>query len=781
MLKINTKASVTDAENDRERENRALARRLAADAIVLLKNENQTLPFEKGKVALYGAGVIRTIYGGSGSGEVNARYYVNILDGMTQKGFVPSNTSWLQDYEREYQAGYEAFIRNFRKQALRTRSAEGLNELFGTIYVQPVGRRIYEQDVRLSDTDQCVYVLARQSGEGKDRTLENFTISAEEQEHIRFLASHYARFVLAINSGTFMDISSIMDIPGIGAILFLSQLGEEMGNAVADVISGDVTPSGHLSDTWIKSYRDVYLGEQFSYFNQSSIDQVYEEDVFVGYRYYEKNGVQPYYAFGHGLSYTSFSIQPVPDEKVYSADLLCEQDRIELAVIVTNTGEKYAGKESVQLYLACPKGHIDKPVKQLVAFDKTALLTPGEQQHITMSFSLKDHASFDETQNCFVLEAGRYVLYIGNASDHVEEAFAFELKHEIRFRPKRKPIAPISKAASDKLSELTNEECIKLVAGVGLDVFSFKQHFTLPGYVGSTTSELAEKGVRNAILCDGPAGLRILKRSVAMKDGSIKAYDNVGSVFEYLPEWIGNLTKGKPEKGTMLYQFATAFPVGNAMAQTFDPALLEAEGDAVGREMEEYGADFWLAPGMNIHRNPLCGRNYEYYSEDPVLTGKCAAAVSRGVQKHHGRYVTLKHFCCNNQEYMRNSSNVTVSERALREIYMKVFEIAIREGGAKGIMTSYNPVNGSYNLDNEELLNGFLRGECGFDGVIMTDWFVTSSKGADPVKAMSAGNDLLMPGGKADRKALLKGLKNGSLDVAALRACAGRILNLILV
>ena len=248
------------------------------------------------------------------------------------------------------------------------------------------------------------------------------------------------------------------------------------------------------------------------------------------------------------------------------------------------------------------------------------------------------------------------------------------------------------------------------------------------------------------------------------------------SALKYLPDPVQKVMFGDPDRQPCVYQFTTAFPVGLALAQSWNTKLVERVGDAVGKEMERYGVTYWLAPGMNIHRNPLCGRNFEYYSEDPLLTGKMAAAMSRGVQSHRGCFVTIKHFCCNNQEDNRNRTNANVNERALREIYLRGFRIAVQEGHARALMTSYNKVNGTYVNNSYELLTKVLRNEWGFDGLVMTDWFATGKGLGSHSAAIEAGNDLIMPGGKGVVRELRAKLKSGELDGTALRRCAANVI-----
>ena len=331
---------------------------------------------------------------------------------------------------------------------------------------------------------------------------------------------------------------------------------------------------------------------------------------------------------------------------------------------------------------------------------------------------------------------------------------------------------PVVDAVLDVLSD---DELCDVVTGAGVTGGGPK-FFEAPGSAGYTTGELIDKGLPNVCLADGPAGLRLQKISAVMHNGRLKSVEPMLSAMKYVPDLAKKFILGDPQKRPCVYQFATSFPAGLALAQSWNTALVERVGEAVGKEMGRYGVTYWLAPGMNIHRNPLCGRNFEYYSEDPLLTGKMAAAMSRGVQSRRGCYVTVKHFCCNNQEDNRNHTNANVNERALREIYLRGFRIAVQEGHAKALMTSYNKVNGAYANNSYDLLTKVLRNEWGFDGVVMTDWFATGKDVGSHSAAIEAGNDLIMPGGKGAVRELRQKLKSGELDRTALIKCAANVI-----
>ncbi len=813
-MKLLTKASYTPEVTQREKDNLAIAYEAACEAMVLLKNDG-ALPFASRKVALYGSGATRTIKGGTGSGEVNERHSVTILEGLRDRGFEITTQSWLDDFENAY-AQAQAAYQQERKKRVNLLKPNSIMEMLFENFRAPEGRPITPEDVAASDTDCCIYVLSRQAGEGGDRRAEkgDMFLTDVEAAAIRFCAESYAHFLLVINCGSAIDMAFTREIPGIDGIVFLCQLGTEGGHAFADVVSGAVTPSGKLSDTWAKAYSDLPFSEEYSYLNGDLAEEYYKEGIYVGYRYFDSFGVEPAYPFGFGLSYTDFDLR--------SAGVSVQGTRVTVRAAVTNTGETYAGKEVAQLYVTAPEGQLHKEYQSLAAFGKTALLQPGARQELTLDFDLKNLASYRQEDGCFVLEAGDYILRLGNSSRHTVPVGVLTLSGEAvvsrhehicptvkSFQelcaPQRQPeqlpaglpcleidpacvetitytydTPPVcqEQRVQDFLNTLSLEEMVQIVVGIGM--FGGETRFNLPGSVGNTTSKFWNRGLANATLCDGPAGLRIQRRSALKKNGTVKPIDMSLSIFDVMPAPIRKLATGDPQKDTVLYQYTTAFPVANALAQTWNTELMGRIGAAIYREMREYGCTFWLAPAINIHRNPLCGRNFEYFSEDPRLCGNMAAAMTRGVQQEEGYYVTIKHFACNNQEDNRNFVSSNLSERALREIYLRGFEICVRDGGAKGVMTSYNKVNGVYSPNNRDLCTKALRCEWGFEGVVMTDWFSTKSGQGSSAAAMQAGNDLIMPGGKEYQRDILQGVKSGLIQEEDVRRCCGNVVRAIL-
>ena len=813
-MNVLTKASYSAEISQREKDNLAVAYQAACEGMVLLKNDG-ALPFATKKIALYGPGASMTIKGGTGSGEVNERHSVTILEGLQDRDFEITTKKWLDDFAVGYAEAEKAYKEEKKKRVNFLKFGSIMNMLFDN-FRMPSGRAITQADVDASDTDTCIYVLSRQAGEGGDRRVEkgDMFLTDEEYAAISFCAEHYDKFVLVINSGSAVDMAFVESIPGINAILYICQLGTEGGHAFADVISGNVTPSGKLSDTWAKQYADIPFGDEYSFMNGNLDDEYYKEGIYVGYRYFDSFGVEPAYPFGFGLSYTDFTI--------HSSGIIAEGSEVTVNAMVTNAGSDYAGKEVVQLYVSAPNGHLHKEYQSLAAFAKTDSLAPGTHQVVELKFDLKNLASYREYDACYVLEAGEYILRLGNSSRNTMVIGRLYLEQEqiiSRHQNICMPENPIGELtaphrptetiaenlpyilidpSSIKILEYTYEqpeecsdeqvqkflntlslkEMVDIVVGIGM--FGGETRFNLPGSVGNTTSKFWERGLANVALCDGPAGLRIQKRSALNRNGKIKAIDMALSIFESFPGFVKKFMVGNPERDTVLYQYTTAFPVANALAQTWNVDLMWEVGNAVYREMKEYGCTYWLAPAINIHRNPLCGRNFEYFSEDPMLTGTMAAAITRGVQQEDGFYVTVKHFACNNQEENRNKVSSNLSERALREIYLRGFETTVREGGAKAIMTSYNKINGVYISNSYGLCTMLLRNEWGFDGVVMTDWFSTNKGLANNAICMTAGNDLIMPGGSSFKQEILSGVKSGQISEKDVRRCCSNVVKSIL-
>ena len=794
------------AITERERRNREISRRAAAESIALLKNEG-LLPFTANmRLALFGAGARHTIKGGTGSGDVNERNAVTIEEGLIRAGFSIVSTDWLSDYDARYQ---KARL-DWRDLILGDGSEEAMAHFFENYtthpFFMPDGRPLCEED--LAGADAAVYVVSRIAGEGADRTLEpgDYYLTAQESADLQYLNAHGLPTVLVVNAGGPVQIAETAALPCVRAVLFIAQPGQEGGNALADILSGKVCPSGKLTSTWARSFEDCPNAGTFSHLSGDTSKELYSEDIYVGYRYFDTFGVKPLYGFGYGLSYTSFEISDIRVKE------------LQITVSVTNTG-KCAGKETVQVYLSCPQGRLKKEYRRLAAFAKTPLLAPGECTELALEVPAKQLASYDEQASAWVIEAGSYGIWIGNSLETSVLAAAWDVERDVILErtahicPLQEqlpvltppevpqsdtsgivhvhlpedllcvacPAAPLpSKAAVELAERLPARDLIPLLMGEisrGQGALG-AAGIRVPGSAGETSSAYLESlGLAAAVMADGPAGLRLTQ--------AYEVDPETGTVYD--PGFLASIERGlfaQPEihPGTETWhQFCTAFPAGTLLAQSFDPALLEEVGRAAAEEMEEFHVAWWLAPGMNIHRNPLCGRNFEYYSEDPFLSGKLAAAITRGVQSLPGVGTTIKHFACNNQEDNRIGSDSIVSERALREIYLRGFEIAVKESQPMCIMTSYNLVNGVHAANNYDLCTTVARQEWGFQGVIMSDWTTTLPEaGSIPHLCVKAGNDLIMPGMESDLSEITAAYENGSLTDEDIRSCAARLIHVIL-
>lgn len=806
----------------REIENRKTARRAAAEGMVLLKNEGQLLPLKEGtKVALYGVGASRTIKGGTGSGDVNERETVSIYQGMKNAGFEITTEDWIHDYDKQYQAARYAWRDEIEAKAAKLEDqVVGFFGVYSTTpFYMPAGAPITQ-----TDAEVAIYILSRIAGEGADRfdKAGDYYLTDEEKKQLSDICSMYRHVIVAVNTGGLADLSFMDEYKNIEALLQIVQPGMEAGNAFADIISGKVTPSGKMTDTWAFKYEDYPNSKTFSHNNGNVDKEFYTEGIYVGYRYFDSFDVPVRYGFGYGLSYTAF------ETKVLKTEL--KDNKIIVETETTNTGDTYSGKEVVQLYVTCPAGRLEKEYRRLAAFAKTGLLAPGQSERLTLEITLDKLESYNEAEAAWVLEKGSYVIWAGNSLESSVPCAVLALDADVTLtktqnicplkeeleemkQPSEKrdqKLAALLKLAEEKALPVmklkaadvktrvveyrSNAECVPAEAREFVDTLSTEKLVALasgdpgkgqgsnlgsagiavPGSAGETNDCALEDGIPGIVLSDGPAGLRLMKH-YNVYEGKI-----VNKPFKFTMEG-GLFCEGEPaDPGETWYQYCTAIPVGTLLAQTWDTALIEEIGEMIGGEMEEFSTTLWLAPGMNIHRNPLCGRNFEYYSEDPLVAGKIAAAMTNGVQKVPGCGTTIKHFACNNQEDNRMGSDSILSERTLREIYLKGFEIAITESQPMAIMTSYNLINGVHAANCEDTCTKAARCEWGFQGMIMTDW-TTTEQGEDCTASgcMRAGNDLVMPGAFSDRDNLNRELADGTLSMEDLKACISRLVNIV--
>ena len=734
-----------------------LSRKAACEGIVLLKNEKNVLPLGKGtKLAIFGKAQIDYVKCGGGSGDVHCEYERNIYRGLKLKSdkveIFDALSLYYEDYvEQEYKAG----------------------EKNGRLAEPAVPAELLEGAKSFADT--AIITINRYSAEGWDRKSDGedtyFELSAQEKEMIAVVCDNFNKVIVLLNTGAMIDTSWFADNDKIQAAVMIWQAGMEGGLAAADILMGDENPSGKLVDTCAKAFADYPSSEGF----HESEDYVkYTEDIFVGYRYFEtvpgkKDCVV--YPFGYGLSYTTFEISNIVATAL-NGKILVNAD-------VKNTGD-YEGKEVVQVYYSAPSGKITKPAIELCAFAKTKLLKPGEVQTVSMSFDIKDMASYDDTgvvcKSAYVLEKGEYKVFVGNSVRSITEA---EFKYVLD---------------EDVVTQQLTEYCIPKNLG--------KRMIATGEYIDVPDNDVTQK----KFLCTYDCSVKIpeneedIKKLIDVYNGDISLDDFIAQLTdEEMADLLGGqISTGVANTGGMgnLKKYGipapmtvdgpagvrinpeigvrtTAFPVATMLACTWNTDILEQVGVAGGLETKENNLSMWLTPALNIHRSPLCGRNFEYYSEDPFVAGKMAAAMVRGIQSV-GIVATPKHFACNNKETNRFESDSVVSERALREIYIKGFEICVKESNPKLIMTAYNVVNGVRASENAELITGILRGEWGYKGLITTDWSNTASQ----TKEVAAGNDIRMP--FSATKNLKENIKSGNITRNELAICVKRLLEMIL-
>ncbi len=812
----------TSDEQPHEPPHRRIARNAAASGMVLLENREKTLPLEKGSaIVLYGRGSIRTVKGGTGSGDVNEREDVNILEGLKEAGFKILNEKWLSDYEREY----EEERLKWRDWLLKA-SMEAEEKEEGSFFDMYAANPFLAPTGELPEKENCdtaIYVISRTAGEAADRRNKpgDYYLSPEEEKFLDELCRLYDRVIVILNTGAVMDLSFMDSHKNITALIFMCQAGMEGGSALADILSGEVSPSGHLTDTWCYDYEDYPGASDFSFINEDLTTEKYEEGIYTGYRYFDSLGIPVRYGFGYGLTYGEFMME--------SDGLEYAQGKISVSVNVTNIGDAPA-REVVQVYVSCPQEGLEKEFRRLAGFKKTQLLPADGRERVTVEIPLTGLTSFDESIPGWILEKGTYGIWTGDSLDRSVLSGTFELKEtrtvsklehlcvpqgdlrefsipleermevnekwnekakeeslpSLKIDPDDIECCEITYGKEDEIDEkvrkavdsLDQNKLISLLSGAVTDGGNAAtvgaSGFQVAGGAGDTSYLALEDGIPSIATADGPAGLRIQERYI-LHNGVLKALPFIKTVEHGFFD-----TDPDNEPGEVFYQYCTAFPVGTLIASSWDPELVEEVGKAVAEEMQIFGVHLWLAPGMNIHRNPLCGRNFEYYSEDPLLSGKMAAAITKGVQSLEGCGVTIKHFACNNCEDNRYFSDSVLSERALREIYLKGFEIAVKEGAPEALMSSYNKVNGIHSANNKELLTRILRDEWGFKGLVMTDWTTTwHGDNCTATGCVLAGNDLIMPGHPSDTENIEGSLEEGTLTIEDIKKCVYRTVRTI--
>ena len=749
-----------------------LSRKAAAEGMVLLKNEKSILPFEKGtRLALFGKGSVDYVKGGGGSGDVTTAYVRSLQDGLEIK-------------EEEGKVQVLASLGKFYRENVSAQYAGGIQP--GMTAEPEIPCDLLEKAKAWADA--AVISICRFSGEGWDRKGipgdGDFYLTREEQNMVDTVTANFEKVVVVLNVGGMVDTSWFCDSEKIQGVLLAWQGGMEGGLAAADLLCGDVNPSGKLTDTFARTFDDYPSSAGF---NESEDYVDYTEDIYVGYRYFETipgAAEKVNYPFGFGLSYTEFAIEPLRAGE--------EDGTICVDVRVTNMGSR-AGKEVVQLYYRAPQGVLGKPLEVLGAFAKTELLGAGQSQVLRLKMPVKAMASYDDLgkiqASAYVLEAGNYSFRIGNSvRNTVKLDYEYQAAQTVVTEQLERKCAPAA-LKSRLLADGSYEELPQ-----GGDVYEkIPQDIdTLegvePDVQGITYQE--KKEWRNADritledVAEGKADLRRLLAQLSDRElaGLLGGQVNTGTANTYgmgnLPAYgIPNIMTADGPAGLRIREecgvYTTAWPCATLLACTWNPEIVFEAGAAGAAEVKENNIGVWLTPAMNIHRSPLCGRNFEYYSEDPLVSGKMGAAMIRGIQSQHIG-ASMKHFCCNNKETNRKDSDSRVSERALREIYLKGFEIAVKEAQPWTVMTSYNLMNGYPTSCNPELLNGILREEWGFEGMVTTDWW----NHAEHYLEVKAGGDIKMGCGYPDR--ILEAKEKGFVSREEMEKCAERILGMIL-
>jgi len=812
-------AATTDqSPNALELTNAQLSKQAATEGMVLLENHDHALPVAKSSnVALFGVGAYATVKGGTGSGAVNNRYNINVRAGLENAGFaITTSDAYWDAMTTAYDTKYPPSSGGGFGQSVDYASVE---QALTATSVQPK-----------APTGTAIYVIARNSGEGRDRSsgAGDYQLTDTEQADIQTIGETYHHVIVVINSGGIIDTAFFKSINeaatdpdggrALDSLVLMSQAGEEGGNALAEVLDGDVTPSGKLTDTWASKYSYYPASGTFANNDGSSSPETYTEGVYVGYRYFDSfyKTLDPAdpdavvnYPFGYGLSYTDFRI----DAQSVKADA----NKVTVKAKVTNVGRAYSGKEVVEAYFSAPQNGLDKPYQELAAYGKTDDLAPGASQVLTLTYDTTEMSSYDEARSAYVMDAGDYVVRVGDSSRSTHVAATIHLDKSLvteqdssqlvddesadsvissdpsdfyTYAGERREIARAPHLKLGTHGFRTDQAASEYQQDVSVD--SSSPYYGIDGDTISSITAYVDPHQRN---WEGTGAPYVAKTGETVKhvstDPSNTLYDVAkGKVsMEQLVAGLSvtqlaNIVEGARTPGSTLtatgaagyttalyedlgipgmtlsdgpaglrltpeisttpptYQYATAWPIGTLLAQTWNRDLVQQVGEAVGKEMQEFGVSLWLAPGMNIHRDPLNGRNFEYYSEDPLIAGLTAGATTEGVQSVPGVGVTVKHFVANNQETQRSGGDVVTSERGLREIELKGFEIAVKSAQPMAVMSSYNKVNGTYAAQNYDLLTDVLRGEWDYRGLVMTDW----GGSHDTVATMYSGNDLIEPG-----------------------------------
>ena len=698
----------------------ALARQAVGEGVVLLRNEGEVLPIKPdAKLSIFGRMQNRYYKSGTGSGGmVNVPKVWSIVEGLQAEN-ISLNEELLKIYaEFEETHPFDPGVG------------------FGNEPWSQVEMEVSEELVRKASdaSDVALVIIGRTAGEEQDYINDRgaFKLSELESDLLRKVRNAFDKVILVMNVSAILDMKEIEEIAP-DAILYAWQGGEVGALGCVDVLLGKVCPSGRLTDTIVRNIEDASAYGNFG----DTVRNFYKEDIYVGYRYYETfNKGAVMYPFGFGLSYTSFDVTP-------ESASLEKMDNLSISVRVKNTGT-VAGKEVVQFYVSKPQGKLGKPALSLVGFLKSETLSSGEECSMTLHINPYTLASYDDSgvtgfEASYVLEEGEYIFYVGQNVRDIKEAgrhtqaetiVTQKLSHQMVPNVSFERIKPVKKDSSDAAFSIGKEE-VKALPISDIDE-AVKDKPAAKDYTG-------DKGIKLKDVRDGKVSMEDFLAQLSEEDlsviirgegmGSPKVTPGTAAAFGGLSNSLKNfgIPAGCCSDGPSGMRLDSGFrafslPSGTLLACTWNEELNTSLYSMLGMEMNKNDVDFLLGPGMNIHRFPLNGRNFEYFSEDPLVTGKMAAAQIRGLKKS-GVSGTLKHFCGNNQETNRHDEENIISERALREIYLKGFEIAVREAGADSVMTTYGPVNGIWTNSRHDLSTNILRNEWGFKGIVMTDWW----------------------------------------------------------
>ena len=711
-----------------------LAKQAAIEGTVLLKNDG-TLPLKKGsKVCLFGVGAGEYLTGGGGSGRVFADRDVTLADGL-QAAALRGDIEFFSETVDYCQAGVKEILDKAKAEyPVAARFQEWRRAFHMPLMELP--EALYQKAVAFGDT--AIFCVSRYSSEGDsegDRpgNKGDFYLWDEEQQLLDRLYKDFQKVVVVINSCGPVSTREYRDA---NAVLYPLYGGGLAGEALTDILLGKAYPSGHLQHTLAYDMADypstAGFHDEMYYVN-------YTEDIFVGYRYFETFAPEKAaYPFGFGLGYTTFQV------KTTAAKL--EKNTVKLEVSVRNTG-KAVGKEVVQAYLTAPQGILGKAKKVLTAFAKTKELTPGESQTLRLHFDIREFGSFDDLgkilESAFILEKGDYTVWVGNNVRDVEKALEFTLAQDIICKkchaymaPKDLPERLCADGTYEKLPQ--PKQIPHPIRRSRIQAQKPEKDFSIAQALEEDRMEEFLASLTDEDLGEFLYGHPMMNASNTFGIGIMPRYERKDfKVMPLLPTADGPMgLRIRTGRGIS----PTFFPCESVISQSWNLNLAKKVGATIALEAKECNIGIWLAPALNIHRNPMCGRNFEYYSEDPLTSGLFAASVVTGVQSQR-ICATIKHFCANNRENHRRLVDSRVSQRALREIYLRGFEIAIKKGKPWALMTSYNPVNGQQSSKNWEAINGVLRTDWGYEGVVMTDWRVLSNLEEE----IHAGGDVKMP------------------------------------